>query len=258
MKEPRTGGREGGRPPIKDPPLSPSASTVSETLPETLREKPERSTAAPVQALGDVVRHHPVVVIASTVTAVVAAILAGMWGLLSFINKSVEEAVAKDVSEMRSSLLMVINERAQMTRLYSIKPNGERSGQLTNLIRAAKDGRTIFVRYTRQGQLEDGRPYRTEWFRACDGFSLDYVDQRDILTCFILRLPDTSILETGRQIVDPTTFEDYSVSTEGVALWRKYTISDGQIFEDPQAFEARGTDIQWWAAPEPLTVSTDP
>lgn len=210
-----------------------------------------------IATLSNFIQSHPLIVIFSTVSAIVASTVAGVLGLVSFVDQSVNVAVVRDIAVMRASLLSVINERAKMTRLYAINTQGERSGHLSDLIRAAKDGRTIFVRYTRKGNLEDGRVYRTEWFRSCDGYSIDYFDNNDILTCFILRLPDTSILETGRQIVDPTTFEDYSVSTEGAVLWRKYTISERQIFEDPRAFAAQGTDIQWWAAPEPLLVSTD-
>ena len=90
--------------------------------------------------------------------SIVAAIMAGAWGLFGYVDAAVNKAVTTQVAEMRAGLVQKINERAKMTRLYAIDPNGERSGQLSDLIEAADDGRIIFVRYTREGHLPDGRP----------------------------------------------------------------------------------------------------
>lgn len=124
------------------------------------------------------------------------------------------------------------------------------------LANAVAQKRSIYVSYTaitaeqaenRNVVFPDGNnPHK--WLRRCDHLSIDNVSQQEQqVSCFLLRLPDTTFREGIRVWEDATVFEDHMITTSGQHFMRKYRAENGGI--ELMQSEGMASDVYrdaWW------------
>jgi hypothetical protein len=170
---------------------------------------------------------NPLVVVAGAVIAVLTFLFGAM-------------ATAKSI--IQAEVAAQLRQRITSEVLYSINEAGAISGSVENILRAIRDRRPISVRYAPvAGQ-------KTEWTRRCDDFSIDPKGSSGLtISCFILRVPDTTIVQEGRRLSDEFTFEDHVVTSAGTREMRLYRMDDGQMVVDEYRSPSPVPSIEWTA-----------
>jgi hypothetical protein len=94
----------------------------------------------------------------------------------------------------------------------------EKSGSLTNLISAARDGRRIRVQY----RSENGDYL---WVRDCNHVAVE-VDKN--VTCFVFLIPDTQLTAYGLEFSSPLYYEHQIYRTTGSYSVVKFNVENGK------------------------------
>ncbi|MDX0870269.1 hypothetical protein GOE00_26680 [Sinorhizobium medicae] len=93
----------------------------------------------------------------------------------------------------------------------------EKSGSLSDLIAAARDGKRIRVQY----RSENGDFL---WVRECNHVAVE-VDKS--VTCFVFLIPDTQLSAYGLEFMSPLYYEHQIFRTTGAYSGVKFSVENG-------------------------------